>query len=53
MHGMAQPVRSLRPAPVYLPPVHSPAHGLKAVAQALPVQVPPAGPAHDFKRFQD
>ena len=53
MYGMAQPVRSLRPAPVHLPPVHSPAHGLKAVAQALPVQVPPAGPAHDFKRFQD
>jgi methyl-accepting chemotaxis protein len=53
MHGMAQPVHSLRPAPVHLPPVHSPAHGLKAVAQSLPAQVPAADRAHDFKRFQD
>jgi methyl-accepting chemotaxis protein len=57
----AQPVRSLRPAPVRLPPVHSPVQGLKAVAQALPPQVSPTFPAvperaapgsdHDFKRF--
>ncbi|WP_375768559.1 methyl-accepting chemotaxis protein [Archangium gephyra] len=53
MHGMAQPVRSLRPGPVHLPVVHSPAQGLKAVAQPLPTQVPPRGPAHDLKRFQD
>jgi methyl-accepting chemotaxis protein len=62
MHGMAQPVRSLRPAPVHLPVMHSPVQGLKAVAQALPTQVPPPsfpaeperaapGSDHDFKRF--
>ncbi|HYO68124.1 MAG TPA: hypothetical protein VEU33_18805, partial [Archangium sp.] len=62
MHGAVQPVRSLRPAPVHLPVVHSPAQGLKAVAQALPSQAPstsfPAVPEraapgsdHDFKRF--
>jgi methyl-accepting chemotaxis protein len=62
--GMAQPVRSLRPAPVHLPPspMHSPVQGLKAVAQAVPVQLPtPSFSAvpehaasssdHDFKRF--
>ncbi|WP_375768560.1 methyl-accepting chemotaxis protein [Archangium gephyra] len=62
MHGMAQPGRSLRPGPVHLPVVHSPAQGLKAVAQPLPTQVSPtsfpavperaaAGSDHDFKRF--
>jgi methyl-accepting chemotaxis protein len=62
VHGLGQPVRSPRPAPVHLPPVHSPARGLKAVAQALPVQVSPTsfpevperaapGSDHDFKRF--
>ncbi|MCY1082572.1 methyl-accepting chemotaxis protein [Archangium lansingense] len=50
-HGVAQPVRSLRPAPVHLPLVHSPVQGLKAVAQALPTQVPPNGVPQDFKRF--
>ncbi|MFY0572057.1 methyl-accepting chemotaxis protein [Archangium lansingense] len=50
-HGVAQPVRSLRPAPVHLPLVHSPVQGLKAVAQVLPTQVPPTGVSQDFKRF--
>ncbi|OJH40213.1 methyl-accepting chemotaxis protein [Cystobacter ferrugineus] len=62
--GMAQPARSLRPAPVHLPPppMHSPAQGLKAVAHAVPVRLPtPSFSAvpehaasnsdHDFKRF--
>jgi hypothetical protein len=54
VHGLGQPVRSLRPEPVQLPVVHSPAQGLKAVAQALPpAQMSPSRPAHDFKRFQD
>jgi methyl-accepting chemotaxis protein len=51
VHGAVQPVRSLRPAPVHLPPVASPAQGPKAVAQALPPQVPPTGSNHGFKRF--
>ncbi|OJT16178.1 chemotaxis protein, partial [Archangium sp. Cb G35] len=62
LHGAMQPVRSLRPAPVHLPPVPSPVQGLKAVAQSLPVQVAPTsfpavperaavGSDHDFKRF--
>ncbi|MFE8603132.1 methyl-accepting chemotaxis protein [Archangium violaceum] len=62
LHGAMQPVRSLRPAPVHLPPVPSPVQGLKTVAHALPVQVAPtsfpavperaaAGSDHDFKRF--
>ncbi|WNG61715.1 HAMP domain-containing protein [Archangium gephyra] len=62
VHGAVHPVRSLRPAPVHLPPVPSPVQGLKAVAQSLPVQVAPtsfpavperavAGSDHDFKRF--
>ena len=51
MHGPVQPVRSLRPAPVQLPPVASPAQGLKAVAQALPVQMAPTGSDHAFKRI--
>ncbi|MFY0572059.1 methyl-accepting chemotaxis protein [Archangium lansingense] len=61
-HGVAQQLRSLRPAPVHLPLVHSPVQGLKAVAQVLPTQVSPAsvpgtperaapGVDHDFKRF--
>ncbi|WNG40849.1 methyl-accepting chemotaxis protein [Archangium violaceum] len=61
VQGMAQPVRSLRPPPVHLP-IHPPAQGLKAVAQALPTQLPtasfPSVPErassssdHDFKRF--
>jgi methyl-accepting chemotaxis protein len=53
VQGMGQPVRSLRLAPVQLPPVHSPAQGLKAVAQALPPQVSPTRPEHGFKRYQD
>lgn len=62
LHGAMQPVRSLRPAPVHLPPVPSPVQRLKTVAQSLPVQVAPtsfpavperaaAGSDHDFKRF--
>ncbi|MFE8603131.1 methyl-accepting chemotaxis protein [Archangium violaceum] len=51
LHGAMQPVRSLRPAPVHLPPVPSPVQGLKTVAHALPVQVPPTGAAHGFKRI--
>ncbi|MFL5351030.1 methyl-accepting chemotaxis protein [Archangium sp.] len=61
MHGLVQPMRALRPPPVQLQ-AHSPAQGLKAVAQALPSQVSPTSfPAaperavsssdHDFKRF--
>jgi methyl-accepting chemotaxis protein len=61
VHGLAQPVRSLRP-PVPLQAPHASAQGLKAVAQALPTQVSPTSfPAaperavsssdHDFKRF--
>ncbi|WNG53022.1 methyl-accepting chemotaxis protein [Archangium minus] len=61
VQGMVQPVRSLRPPPVHLP-IHPPAQGLKAVAQALPMQLPtasfPSVPErassssdHDFKRF--
>ncbi|HEX5750146.1 MAG TPA: chemotaxis protein, partial [Archangium sp.] len=42
MHGAVQPVR--------LPPVASPAQGLKAVAQALPAPMAPTGTAHGFKR---
>jgi methyl-accepting chemotaxis protein len=61
VHGLAQPVRALRPPVVQLQ-AHSPAQGLKAVAQALPPRVSPTSfPAaperavsssdHDFKRF--
>ncbi|QRK13528.1 HAMP domain-containing protein [Archangium violaceum] len=44
-----QPVHVPRPAATP-PPVHSPAQGLKVVAQALPMQMAPT-PGHDFKRF--
>jgi methyl-accepting chemotaxis protein len=44
-----QPVYVPRPAPMP-PPVYSPAQGLKAVAQVLPMQLAPTSD-HDFKRF--